>query len=383
MESIEKFLFGYRVVSFDEGDSEYFANVLLRSGISAVIRRGKVSIPLSKYKRFTKFAAGKEFTASLPRGIGAYLLSLRERVALLISIALATLALILLSDVVWDVRLDADPSVSEEYLLEALSECGLEVGRSFRSLDISEIENKCLILCEDIAWVNVNRRGTVAYVKVIRKSDTAIPQGNLPYSNIVAESDGVITSIDVTRGVALVKVGDVVRRGDVLISGILGSGDNVSFCNAKGTVSATVNATLTTFAPREAEICVYTEEYIISKVLKIFDFAINILKNYRNLDSECDIIENEVVYSLPNGVRLPIKIYEERARYREYRLYHYSESELTECASYALSRQLDELIDGGELISLRSKGEFHTDGYTVITEVSYVRDIGVCSPLSD
>lgn len=383
MVSIEARIFGYREVRIDPKDSDDFANILLKSGISATVCNGKIDIPLSKYKRFSKFAGGKEYTVSEPRGAASFLLSLKSRTALLASMLLSAIVIFFMSNIVWDIRIEGSGDVYDEYVLDALSECGLDVGRLFSRLDLSRIENECLLLCEDISWININRRGTVAYVKLIKKNSSPITVENSLYSNIVASCDGIIEQIDVISGKALVKVGDVVRKGDILISGILGTDDNIEFCHARGTVKASVNATLTTFAPIEEQKEVYTEEKLLYKAIKIFNFKINIFKNYGNSEGEYDIIENEKVCVLPSGVRLPIKIYTESAQFKEQRLYRYSESELCECASYMLSRQLEELIGDGELTSIRSNGRLSNNGYTLTTHVVYVCDVGRSVPFTE
>ena len=380
MVSIDRLIFGYRVIDFEPVDSGYFAAAFLKADIRATVCCGRAYIPLSKYPAFEKIAKDRPYTASRARGLYALILSLKSRTALLISIFLAVLVVAFMSNVVWDVRIDGDEPY-DQYIIDSLGECGLTVGKLFWRLDLSEIENALLLCCEDISWVNINRRGTVAYVKVIKRTDPPPISEPHAYSNIVAAFDGVIEEIDVVSGKAMVKVGDVVRRGDILISGILGGGDNVEFCSAVGKVYAKVNSTLTTFVPSEETKAVYTTEKLLSRTIKIFNFSINIFKNYRNSIGEYDIIENVEVYVLPGGIRLPIAVYSESARFKEQRAYQYSESELAECASYEISRQLDELIGDGELISLKSNGSFHDGGYTVITEVSYVRDVGVSSPL--
>ena len=382
MASIEKIIFGYREVKIDIGDSDYFANILLKAGISATIRDGIIDIPLSKYKRFSKFASKKQFTASEPRGLFALLIALKKRLVLLISLTISALIILLMCNVVWDVRIDETEGVEQAYILNTLSECGLDTGKLFSHLDFSEIENKCLILCDDISWININRKGMVAYVKVIKNSTQTLPIEDSLYSNVVASCDGVIEEIDVISGKALVKVGDVVRQGDILISGIIGTDENIEFCHARGTVRASVNATITTFAPKEEERTVYKEEKLISKAIKIFNFKINIFKNYGNSEGECDIIDDVKVCELPGGVRLPIKIYTERARFKEQYVYRYTESELTECASYILTRQLDNMIGDGVLTSIKSSGNFNNDGYLLTTEIVYVRDIGKSVPFS-
>jgi len=76
---------------------------------------------------------------------------------------------------------------------------------------------------DDIAWVNVYTRGTRSTIHI---SETIAQQQQLGIPrevpcNIVAARDGLITSIITAAGMPKVRQNDVVRQGDLLVSGAL------------------------------------------------------------------------------------------------------------------------------------------------------------------
>ena len=113
-----------------------------------------------------------------------------------------------------------------------------------------------------VAWLNINRRGTVAYVTVLEKEvhGQEVKEG---YSNVVAACDAVIEEISVVRGVACVKVGDSVKKGDLLISGVLPEEQGGGFCYAEGEIFGRVSESIS----------VSVDEYKIKKTEKNSEIA--------------------------------------------------------------------------------------------------------------
>ena len=61
------------------------------------------------------------------------------------------------------------------------------------------------------------------------------------YCNIVAAEQGMITKITADTGTSLVKVGDIVKKGDILIGGYMqGKYTDTRYVHAKGEVKAKV-----------------------------------------------------------------------------------------------------------------------------------------------
>jgi similar to stage IV sporulation protein len=66
-------------------------------------------------------------------------------------------------------------------------------------------------------WLGISVQGVVAEVKVIKRKNAPVPIG---VCDIVASRDGVISKMIVVRGMPVVKEGDTVAKGDLLISGV-------------------------------------------------------------------------------------------------------------------------------------------------------------------
>ena len=254
MARLDEFIFGYYKGRVSADDSCKLANLMLKHGIcSSIDPTGKFSLSQKDLSRFLSGSRGKiRYDIGSPRGIYGFIRQNRQRYGLFISLILTLILAVISSGLVWDVRISGNERLPDYVIENALSNVGFGVGTSWRSIDKNVIESELLIEREDIAWISVNRRGTVAYVEVIESENVGNREDAGPlYSNIVADRDGVVEEITVQSGVANVKIGDVVKKGDVLISGVVENESGTAFCRAQGYVRAESVCDVVAFAERE------------------------------------------------------------------------------------------------------------------------------------
>ena len=79
------------------------------------------------------------------------------------------LVLLLSQSLVWDIRPSGNENIASYDIKSRLESCGFSVGDLWHKKSLSEVENEFLKLYDDVSWININRRGTVAYVSVIEK----------------------------------------------------------------------------------------------------------------------------------------------------------------------------------------------------------------------
>lgn len=113
-----------------------------------------------------------------------------------------------------DVTGDFDPQT----VCEALLADGIKLGANLRKSDLNAVQND-LTNKLGAMYATVTRSGSVLYVNAVAKKTISPPLDMRTARDIVATRSGTVTSIVCEQGTPLVKVGDTVSSGDVLIRG--------------------------------------------------------------------------------------------------------------------------------------------------------------------
>ena len=124
---------------------------------------------------------------------------------------------------IWDIEIVGNENVKKDEILQNLKELGLKKGALRGSFDEKEIKNAMLLKMPTLSWLWPDLRGTKVVVEV--KEKLLMPEIFNPedFKNIIAKKDGVIHSMTVKSGNPMVKIGDTVISGDVLVSGVVES----------------------------------------------------------------------------------------------------------------------------------------------------------------
>ena len=170
--------------------------------------------------------------------------------------------LYLLSSFIWTVRVEGNERLTEEELLLACGEMGLKPGVWKRRVDTEAITNGLLLRFSDISWVSVGVEGTDVTIKLAETIEKAERIDRETPCDIVAAQDGVIVQITAERGTPKVQAGDVVKKGDILISseliiGLEGEEQHTAYTAAEGTITARIWQKLTEEMPLRYKEVVY------------------------------------------------------------------------------------------------------------------------------
>ena len=320
-----------------------------------------------------------EFTCSEPRGLYGFWKRLANKWAIVISFALALILVILLSQLVWDIRVEGNARITDAEVISSLKECGIEIGDLWLVVDKGRIETDFLRENDRVSWININRRGTVAYIKLIEREETEEKENNVipKYSNIIAASDCVIEEITVRRGTPMVKVGDVVKKGDLLVAGVLSAESGGGLCAADATVMGRISDRISVKIDRIEEKNSYKEGKLSLISVKIFKISLNIFKLYGNLTKECDIIEDEITYSLFGSYKLPLSVHIAHLVEGTAERIEYTDEELVRIATERLNAVTASRLASSDLIRIRTEGEFTDDGYLMSSDIVFLSDVGV------
>ena len=266
-------------------------------------------------RRFLSVCRKRDVTVNIVayRGLPQVFKQITKRRGLVLGAVLA-LALVLASGLfVWDVQVSGNVNLTEGEILEELHACGFGVGSYLPTLRVREIENRVLMASDRIGWLSINTEGTVARVQVIEQiagenaEDDSSP--SMRPANLVALRDGQIEYLELYRGNSVVVVGQAVKEGELLVSGLYDSQTgNFRYTRAAGRVMARTERVLQVEIPLFYEEKVYDEPILGGLEVHFFDFSYKIFKNSGNQDTLCDIIKYNSNLGQLGDNRLPVSL---------------------------------------------------------------------------
>ena len=119
---------------------------------------------------------------------------------------------------VWQVRIEnAGPYQGE--VRAYLEELGIRPGRRRADIDIAELRDRLEWRLPQVKWVRVEWAGVALRVRLENGTPSPEIESVGKAGDVVASEDGVIRQLTAFAGTPLVKVGDLVREGQVLIRG--------------------------------------------------------------------------------------------------------------------------------------------------------------------
>jgi len=154
-------------------------------------------------------------------GLPFILFRYRRRKLLMGGVVFFVVGLFILSSFVWRIDIEGNETLTYDVILEFLEEQGLSIGSlKFRFSD-RELQRALSSHFTEISWADVHTRGTRTTVLITE----VIPQQEIldrrTPAHVVASADGLITGIVTGSGAPMVRQNDIVRRGELLVSGVL------------------------------------------------------------------------------------------------------------------------------------------------------------------
>lgn len=267
---------------------------------------------------------GCEVEQESSRGLPDFLGRFRTRYAFLAGLLLALCAVSFLSRFVLTVEVSGNERVPSAVILSQLRRLGVRPGAYGPALDRKQLAQEALVELKDLSWMAINLHGT--RVEVIVREAVKEPEriDETGWFDIVAQADGIVTHIEPEQGDALVGDGDVVARGDVLISGTVtleppmysDAPNRYYQTHARGRVWARTWRVLTAAIPVETETKDYTGAEKSVWSVNFFGRRMKIFGNTGISWPMYDKITTVRPAVLPGGRELPLALH--RETYREY-----------------------------------------------------------------
>ncbi len=223
-----RWIFGY--VSFEAiGESpEKLINLSVKNSIGLwdlkkVNKSLYGNIMLPEYENFTQIAKKCNCEINPIKKTGFPFVKLRysKRWGALIGIIIFAAIIWISSLYVWSINVSGNNEISSEDIINTAKDCGICPGILKKRIDVSSTEQMIMSKLGNIAWMSVNIEGSC--VNIIVKEKIVSPEivGESEPCNIIASKDGQIERLETYKGTPVVSAGDIVTKGQLLVSGVV------------------------------------------------------------------------------------------------------------------------------------------------------------------
>lgn len=325
MQSMMKWMRGYLQCCVDSGDWERFMNLCRHHHIrlwNVKTQPPHIDFQMQSgdYEELCAFVGKTHIIPHIvkKRGLPFVWAQAMKNWTFTIGIVWFFLVLRILSLFVWQIHYEGQEEYTKETIRKEVSAMGVYVGMLRKNLNCDSIERSLRETFENISWVSAEEKGCVLNIKIKEgNSEEEMDNGEEKKQHLTAPCDGTVQSIVTAAGTPQVKKGAAVKKGDLLISGLVeitGDDDTIvkkNVVRAEGTVSLLTQISYEDCINRN-----YVEKNKTGKVINVYTFywndkcfsVKNPLKWFDNSDSY-DIINYVCLKKniIPMDITLQIK----------------------------------------------------------------------------
>lgn len=248
----------------------------------------------------------------------------RKHYSFVVGMLVACILITVWSKFVWDITFVGNSKYTEGVLLEYLNSTGIYAGMLLKDINCADIEAGIRNQYNEITWVSAKISGTKLEINI--KENDVLGTGIVAEAkerDIVASEAGIVHSIITRKGTPLVKAGDKVEKGQILVSGVVKIMDDAG------------NHVANMYAQSDADILIkgkldYSDKLPLDTQEKIYTGKIHkkVVLGFTNTNWELGLLlkapDNADVETVINPVKLTesfiLPIYFGRKNYYEYEI---------------------------------------------------------------
>lgn len=329
--SLWHYLKGYVIVEVHGVNGEKFLNLVTYHGIELwdVQRIGEcirfcTLIPNFKAMKQDVHKTKVHLRIVGKKGLPFFTYRYKKRKLFLIGMGIFAMMLWILSSFIWLVEVEGNTRINSMDIISVLEVNGYGTGKFKGEMNLREAEAILLKQYSDIIWVGIDYEGTRM---VVRVAESVLPpkmnvEEGTP-SSLISKRDALITYIAVEKGKPMVKVGDIVKKGDVLVSGEMPRGEedpSLYYTTAKAVIRGKTIYSITKTIHLEEIKKQYLDEVSKTYILKLFNKPFT-LYSQKNSTSHYDTmytlhqLQITKLFPLPFGIEVQSRISYEPSYY--------------------------------------------------------------------
>jgi len=254
---------------------------------------------------------------------------------------ISVLIIIFFSNIIFKINIETSDQELKNIIADELENNGLTIYSIKKNHNqLERIKSKIKSNHQEIEWLEIETKGITYNVKAIKRIKNISKEKN-EKTNIVAKKDGILIKIEATSGEVIKNPGDYVKKGDIIISGIIKNKENiVNTVHASGKVYAE-----TWYKTIVKHPLTYDKENKVGKeksnyYIELFGKKIDIIRTTRKAVDKRIIISSQEV-----------KLIRETTKERKITKEKYSEKELLELVNkIALEKLRDKISPNDEIL---------------------------------
>lgn len=285
-----RWIFGYFEFCAEGKFPERFVNIASKNGINLWKLRSREDgfhafARLSEYDSVLYAAkqSGCRIHIIRKHGLPHLVRKYKSRSGLLFGLLLAVLFCKISSSYIWRITVSTPDIINEYEVRAALRENGLYEGVRSDTVDVPLVIDRISTQDRRISWMTVNLVGSTAQIALSPNySETVTKKEKHTACNIISSADGVVTKVHVHNGTAMVKSGEGIRKGQLLVSGVMeyNNGTQV-LADSQAQILAKTSRRITIAIPAKAEVLKKTDNVIENKSLSVFGIELPLTLNGR------------------------------------------------------------------------------------------------------
>ena len=300
---------------------------------------------------------GNKIRIKKKKGIPFIAFRYRKHYSFVAGVVLCMAFIYICSLFLFNITFSGNSNLTTPVLTRYLESIGVKNGCRTACIDCNDIEKRMREDFDEITWVAAAVKGNHLYIS-IKENDSfegEIKSTEIP-ENIIASDDGTIESIITRSGTPLVKKGDNVEKGQVLVSGVVNICDDSGEVIAKRGVTADADVLIKTEMIYSDELSekyenkVFTGKTRVNAVIRAGKYIISIGPGAVGLKL-CDKKEDYKTLKINDDLYLPVSV--GKITYYEYKPeeYTYSDEEASAVLNGRLARLLSQLNQKGVQIA--------------------------------
>ncbi len=305
-----RFITGYVVFGGNGGFAERFINLCAQNKISLWNTKyslGKLTActNIKGYKKIRSCAkkSGMKVRIKSKHGFPFIFAKLFKRKGLFVGTAVALVLVMLMSNMIWTVKISGNQKYTDTQILKILEDEGIKAGAFRRNINLENVRSQIALKTVGISRMSVNIHGCHVSADIAESIGSTEVYDTTKPCNIVSTTDGEIVKIVANYGTPAAKPGSAVTKGDLLISGVMEKTDGTPyFIHAKGTATVRTNHKNAQKLPFEINV------KKITKVRKIHSLYLFALEIPLALSPKMMMLYSGTSLLNYNGTRLPVGI---------------------------------------------------------------------------